>query len=85
MANPNKKIKTQATAHHSVYVDPADVVEQINVGIPNKDWVVQKGDKYEVYTEGYRGATDYVGETTKEVFDLYVAKELLLNHLRKED
>lgn len=86
------RMKVWGTASLEVYVDPISIIEEINV-LPNgAEWikVEEKDGKtvYSLYEEAGAGSHSFdhkIGETTKEVYDLYMAKELFLKHLTEKE
>jgi len=82
-----KKVTVYGTTRLHVEVDPISVLEQVHP-IPPHDWIVEKDGKYIQMTEVSAGQHSFeqeVGEVTKEVYEVYKAKEILINFLRKDD
>jgi hypothetical protein len=86
-----KTMEVWGTQSIKIHVDPCDVVKNINV-LPNgAEWikVEEKDGKkvYSLYEEVSAGTHSFdskIGETTKEIYDLWKAQRLLLSHLEIE-
>jgi hypothetical protein len=72
--------KVYANTRLQVYVDPVDVLEEVTI-INKGEWIIEKDGNYEIYTD-FRDRDIFVSCTTKEVYELQKAKELLINYLR---
>jgi len=82
-------MRVYAKFSQEVEVDPIDVLKKINI-IPEGDWIrpeeTKNGLVYSHYEEVGAGSHSFerkVGEITKEKYDLYMAKIMLINHLEK--
>lgn len=79
-------MKVWGTLRHEVEVNPLHVLEEINI-INRGDWIIEKGGRYIQMTEVSAGQHSFdhkVGEVSKEVWELYKARELLINHLKSQ-
>jgi len=79
------KIEVHASIVTKVIVDSIDVLNQINIINPN-DWIIKKDGKYIQMTEQSAGQRCFdvkVCEVSKEVYDAYKAKLILIKYLRK--
>lgn len=80
-----KDVHVNATAILKVYVNPISVLQEINI-IPRRDWIIQKDGKYIQMTEesaGQHSFDDEVGEVSKEMYDIWKARDLLIEYLEK--
>lgn len=80
----SKRIEVYADIRQKVYVDPVQVLENINI-IDEGDWIVKKDGKYIQMTEQSAGQHSFdtdVKEVTKEIYDLWKGQQNLINYLK---
>lgn len=81
-----KTVTVNGTFVHTVEVNPLDVLKKINP-IPADDWIVEKDGKYIQMTEedyGHHSHSEPVGEVSKEIYEVYMAKKTLIQYLKNE-
>lgn len=80
------KLVVYGNISQKVEVDPIDVLKSINVISPYS-WIIEKDGKYIQMTEESAGQHSFemeVGEVTKEIFDAFKAKQVLIDYLKKQ-
>jgi len=84
------KLQVYGTIQEKVEINPVDVLKQIHI-IDSDNWIHEEntvdGIKYIEYREIYGGHRSFetkVREVSKEVYDLYMAKIMLINYLEKQ-
>ncbi len=79
-------MEVNARIYQKVDIDPIDVLEKVNI-IGADNWIVKEGKKYIEMTEHSAGSHSFdgqVGEVPKKIYDLYQAKQLLIDYLKEK-
>lgn len=79
-------MKVHASIYTVVDVDPLTVLENINI-INSRDWLIEDKGKYIHMTEVSAGNSSWekeVGPVSKEIWDAWIARETLINYLKKQ-
>jgi len=81
-----KTITVPGTIRTQVEVDPINVLQSIHP-IPAHDWIEVKEDKFIQMTEVSAGQHSFekeVGEVSKDIYEVWMAKQTLIKFLNEQ-